>query len=180
MDLMNMLGGMLSQYAGGGANIPAGQVETHFDQAAQAVPTSAMASALSAMFNSNQTPAFGQLAGQLFGNSGGGQQASMLNALIAAAGPAVLSGALSGGNLPGLSSLLGGGAPRQLTPEEAAQVSPQEIQHLANHVQANNPSIVDRVSEIYAEHPTIVKTLGGAALSVAMAKLAQHATGTGA
>jgi hypothetical protein len=55
-------------------------------------------------------------------------------------------------------------------------VPAEEIQHLANHDQGQDPSIIDRVSEIYAEHPAIVKTLGSAALSVAMAKIAQRAT----
>ena len=178
MDLMNMLGGVLQQYAGG-ATPPPGQVEQHYDQATQALPTSTIANALSAAFRSDQTPAFSQIAGQLFGNSGSAQQASVLNTMLASAGPAVLSRVLSSGNLPALSSILGNSSgPPQLTPAQAAQVPPEEIQHLANHVEQHDPSIVDRVSEIYAQHPTIVKTLGGAALSVAMAKIAQHVTRT--
>ena len=76
--------------------------------------------------------------------------------------------------MPSLASILGGGGNRQVTPEEAARVPPEEIQHLANHVEKKDPSIVDRVSEMYAQQPAIVKTLGGAALAVALAKVAQH------
>jgi hypothetical protein len=32
---------------------------------------------------------------------------------------------------------------------------------------------VDQVSEFYSEHPGIVKTLGGAALAIVMARIAQ-------
>lgn len=173
MNWMDMVSGLAQQY-GGGATPPANQVEQHYDQVAQAAPTSALANALSGMFRSDQTPAFGQLAGQLFGRSGGSQQASVLNSLLASAGPAVISQMLSGGSFPGLSSILGGGASRQISPQEAAQVSPQEVQDLATHVEKHDPSVVDRVSEIYAQHPAVIKTLGSAALAVALAKIAQR------
>ncbi len=171
MDWMNMVGGLVQQYASGNVAQP-GQVEQHYDQMTQSTPLSTIASGLAAAFRSDQTPPFGQLAGQLFGASGGSQQASMLNSLIASAGPA-LSGVLASGALPGLASILGGGN-RQVTPAQAAQVSPQEIQDLATHVEKHDPSIVDRVSEMYAQQPAIVKTLGGAAMVVALAKIAQH------
>ncbi len=171
MDWMNMVGGLVQQYASGNVTQP-GQVEQHYDQMTQNTPLSTIASGLAAAFRSDQTPAFGQLAGQLFGASGGSQQASMLNSLLASAGPA-LAGVLASGSMPGLSSILGGGANRQVTPAQAAQVSPQEIQDLATHVEKHDPSIVDRVSEMYAQQPAIVKTLGGAAMAVALAKIAQ-------
>lgn len=177
MDWMNLVGGLVQQYAGGTAAAPAqsGQVEEHYDQVAQTVPCDSLAGALASAFRSDQTPGFGQIASQLFGNSGGNQQASMLNTLLATAGPALLGGALSSGKMPNLASMLGDdGQPRQLTPEEASQIPPEEIQHLAAHVEKHDPSIVDRVSEIYAEHPAIVKSLGGAAMSLAMAELAKN------
>lgn len=173
MNWMDMVSGLAQQYSGG-ASPPPAQVEQHYDQVAQNAPLSTLTNALSAMFRSDQTPSFGQLAGQLFGASGGNQQASVLNSLLASAGPAVISQVLAGGNFPGLSSILGGGAQRQVSPQEAAQVPQQEIQDLAAHVEKHDPSIVDRVSGIYAEHPAIVKTLGSAALVVALAKIAQR------
>jgi hypothetical protein len=176
MSWIDEIGGLVQQYASGSQQAaPAGQVEQHYDQVAQSAPCSTIANGLADAFRSGEAGGFGQIASQLFGNSGGGQQANMLNTLLATAGPSLM-GALEGGNMPGLSSILGGGGPRQLTPEEAAQVPAEEIQHLANHAQGQDPSIIDRVSEIYAEHPAIVKTLGSAALSVAMAKIAQRAT----
>ena len=39
---------------------------------------------------------------------------------------------------------------------------------------AADPSIVDKVSGFYAQHTTLCKTLGGAALSICLAKVAQR------
>jgi hypothetical protein len=63
-----------------------------------------------------------------------------------------------------------------VTPAQAATVSPTDIEALTNHAQSQDPSIVDRVSTIYAEHPTLIKSLGAAALAIAMKNIAeQHA-----
>src|SRR5437763_12124489 len=105
------LGSLLQQYLGGAA-APA-QAETHFDQAAQNAPTDILSSGLAAMFRSDATPPFGQMAGQLFGQSNPNQQAGMLNSLIAGMGPAVLASLLnkggdSGGGALGALGGLGG------------------------------------------------------------------------
>jgi hypothetical protein len=41
----------------------------------------------------------------------------------------------------------------------------------------SNPSIVDEVSGLYAQHPDVVKALGGLALSIAIQKIARGRTG---
>ena len=48
------------------------------------------------------------------------------------------------------------------------------IPPIAAQAKAANPSIVDSVSNFYAQHTTLCKTLGGAALSICLAKVAQH------
>jgi hypothetical protein len=143
------------------------------DNAAAAVPPDALSGILSQVFNSSETPAFSQMLGGLFGQSNSGTQANVLNSLITAAGPAVLASIMNGGGLSSLAGVLGGGAPRQLTPDEAAQVSPDEVQQLAKHVEQHNPGIVDKMSEIYAEHPTLIKTLGTGAMMLALRKISQ-------
>lgn len=174
------LGSLLQQYIGGAA-APASQAEAHFDQAAQNAPTDILSSGLAAMFRSDSTPAFGEMAGQLFGQSNPNQQAGMLNSLIAGMGPAVLASLLnqggSGGGLLGglLGRLTGGGATPQLTPDQASQLSPEQVQVIASHAEQANPGIIDQLSQFYAEHPTLVKTVGSAALSIALAKMAEHA-----
>ena len=173
------LGNILSQFVGGSAT-PA-QAETHFDQAAQAAPTSVLSSGLAAMFRSDATPPFGQMAGQLFGQANPNQQAGMLNSMIASMGPAVLGSLLNrGGAAGGLGGLLGqltGGGTPQVTPAQASQLTPDQVQVIADHAQQNDPGIVDRMSDFYAQHPTLVKTVGGAALSIVLAKMAEHNQG---
>lgn len=171
MDLMGMLGGILKQAEGG--QVPP-DLHQHMDNAASAIPPDALSGILSQVFNSSETPAFSQMLGGLFGQSSGGTQASVLNGLISAAGPALLGSIMSGGGLSGLAGMLGGGAaPRQLSPAEAAQVSPDEVQELAKHVEQHNPGIVDQMSSIYAAHPTLVKTLGTGAMILALRKISE-------
>jgi hypothetical protein len=106
----------------------------------------------------------------LFNNSSGEQKAGLLNQLIGSVNPAMLSQVLGGA---GLGSLLAAGGGK-VTPEQAQNISPDAMQQIAAHAEKTNPSIVDSVSSFYAQHTTLVKTLGGAALSVALAKVAQH------
>jgi hypothetical protein len=47
---------------------------------------------------------------------------------------------------------------------------------MAAEAEAKDPSIVDRISKFYAEQPALIKTLGGLALTIAMAKIAQRQT----
>jgi hypothetical protein len=66
----------------------------------------------------------------------------------------------------------GGGT--QLTPEQAQRVTPEMVQQMAAHAEKANPSIIESCSGFYAPHATLVKTLGGAALTIAMAKVARR------
>lgn len=169
--MLDQLSGVLQQYtSGSGSAQPPAQVHEHFDQVAQAAPKGLIAEGLAAAFRSNETPAFGQMLGSLFSQSNGEQKAGMLNQLLATAGPGVLSQLAGGGALAGL---LGGGA-KQITPEQAQQISPEAVQQLAAHAEKADPSIIDRASSFYAEHPTLIKTLGGAVLSVALTKVAER------
>jgi hypothetical protein len=142
----------------------------HFDQVAQAAPQSAIAEGLSAVFRSDQTPAFGNLLGGLFSQSNREQKAGILNQLIASVGPGTLAQLAGGG---AVASLLGGGS-NALTPQQAQNISPELVQQMAAHAEKADPSIVDKASAFYAQHATLVKTLGGAALSIALVKVAER------
>jgi hypothetical protein len=172
MGLMDQLSDVLKQYSGGPAQVPS-NVNQHFDQVAQAAPQGSLAEGIAAAFRSDQTPAFGQMLGGLFGQSNGEQKAGMLNQLLASAGPSVLASLAGGAGAGALSSLLTGGA-QTITPQQAQQVSPEVVQQLAAHAEKSDPSIIDKASSFYAQHPGLVKTLGGAALSIALAKVAQR------
>src|ERR1700729_3577613 len=172
MTWTDQIGNLLKQYtSGGAAAAPAPDVHAHFDQVAEAAPSSTLAEGLSAAFKSDQTPAFGQMLTTLFNNSSGEQKAGLLNQLIGSVNPAMLSQVLGGA---GLGSLLAAGGGK-VTPEQAQNISPDAMQQIAAHAEKANPSIVDSVSSFYAQHTTLVKTLGGAALSIALAKVAQRA-----
>jgi hypothetical protein len=173
MDWMNQLGGILQQYSGAQADQPPDTVDDDFSRLAQTAPQSAVADGLAEAFRSNQTPAFGQMVSQLFSNANGQQRAGILNTLISALGPTIAAQIFSQSGLSGLAGLLGAGQ-RELTPEQATQVSPEAVREIAEHAESKDPSIIDRASNFYAEHPTLVKTLGAAALTIALAKLAER------
>jgi hypothetical protein len=46
------------------------------------------------------------------------------------------------------------------------------VQQIAAHAEQRNPSIIDKMGNFYAEHPGLVRTLGSAALTIALAKIA--------
>jgi hypothetical protein len=169
MGFLSSIGGLLQQYAGGAAG---GNTEEHFDQVAQAVPQSSLASGLAAAFRSGETPPFAQMASQLFSGGSGSQQAGMLNTLLSSAGPGVLSSFLGGNAGSALSSLLQSGQ-SSVTPDQAASVTPDEVQDLAAHVEKHNPTVIDRVSEVYSAHPTLIKSLGAAAMGIAIQRISE-------
>ena len=165
MSFLSSIGGLLEQYAGG--NAPAGNVEDHFDQVAQNAPSSTLAGGIAAALGGGGSTNFAQLATQLFANGNGGQQAGMINTLIATAGPELLQSFLGGNAGSAIGSLLQGGQ-TQVTPDQAAAIPPEEVQALAQHVHQNDPSIVDRIGEVYSAHPDLIKSLGSIFLGVAM------------
>ena len=170
MGWMDKVGGLLKQYtSGGAAAAPAPDVHAHFDEVAQAAPPSAIAEGLTAMFSSDKTPAFGQMLSTLFNNSSGEQKAGMVNQLLSSVNPAMLTQILGAAGLAGVAA----SGNSQLTPEQAQKLSPEAVQQLAAHAQSSNPSVVQSVSSFYAQHTTLIKTLGGTALTIALAKVAE-------
>lgn len=164
---------ILNQYTGNQPQ-PGPDTATHFDQAAQQSSPGALGGAIAAMLRSDATPAFGQTMGQLFNRSNPQQQAGLLNQILQSVGPGALGAA--GGIL---SSILGtgggtgtatGGVPT-VTPAQASQLSPQQVQDIATHAEQAKPSIVDEVGGFYAQHPTLIKSLGAAALAIGLGHL---------
>jgi hypothetical protein len=172
MSWMNEISNVLQNYSQENPTVAPHEVGAHFDQVAQAAPASSLADGLAAMFRSKQTPSFAQMVGQLFSNSNRNQRANVLNALLsnpAAAGMLAQLAKSAGINLPATAA---GGT--TITPEAAAQIPPEMVQQAAAHAEQHDPSIVDRISAIYAEHPALVKTLGAAALGLALSHLASR------
>ena len=102
---MAILNDILNRVLGGNAS--AGSLADDFHAVTQNAPTDVISKGLQAALNSNETPAAGQMIGQMFEQSSPEQRAAMLNQLIAALGPSA-QGVLGGI----LGSILGTGVPR--------------------------------------------------------------------
>jgi len=157
---------ILNQYVNP-STAPTGNVTEHFDEVAQQAPPQDLGRGIAAAMRSDSTPPFGQLVGNLFGQSNPQQQAGVLNQLIQSIGPGALSG-VAGGIL---GRVLGGGSSSgvpTITPTQASQLSPADVNAIATHAQNQDGSVVDKIGAFYAQHPTLVKSLGAAALAVAL------------
>ena len=173
MNWMDQIGGMLQGYANSGGSQ---NTEQDFDHVSNIAPPEALSPGLADAFRSSETPPFGNMLGSLFGDSNGTQRASILNTLLASAGPALLGGALSHSGILGqLGNLLHSGQP--VTPEVAQQISPQAVEQIAHEAEKRDPSVVDRVSDFYAQHPTLVKGLGTAAIAMVLKNMAGQKRG---
>ena len=151
-----------------------------FDEVSRQVPRSALAGGLAEAFRSDKTPDFGQMVASLFGGSNGQQQAGLLGQLIRSVGPALLS-SVAGGALgrmfQGSARAAAGvndGVPdaTQISASDLSQLTPGQVRELATKAQRQDPGMLDRVGAFYAEHPEVVKVLGGAALAIALGQIA--------
>jgi len=164
MSWMDAIENIVQRYAGQGGGAAAAPENPHqdYERVAQTAPDDVVAGGLSQAFRSDQTPPFPEMLANMFSHSDPNQKAGLLNRILQSVGPGAVS-ALPG--LGGLSSLLGGGG---VTPQQASQVTPDQVQQIAAHAERQNPSIVDEVSGFYARHPQAVKAVGGLALTIAL------------
>lgn len=149
--------------------------DTHqdFEEVAGQVPADALGNGLAESFRSDRTPAFGDMASSLFGKSNPQQQAGLLAQLAGAVGPALLStiaGGALGRFMQGRSAAAAGQAPAT----DVAQVTEAQVREIAEAAQKSDPSVLDRVGSFYAQHPEVVKVLGGAALAIALGQIANR------
>lgn len=162
MGVLDNLKGVLAQYASGGG--AAADAAGHFDQVAQAADPGALARGIAAALHANPG-GVGAAVSQLFDNATPDQKAAMLNTLLGAA-PANLRAQLQG-LVPGI----GAGA---VSGAQAGAVPANVIGSLAATLHQQGSGIVDTMSTFYAQHPTLVKTLGSAAMIVALRKIAER------
>jgi len=151
--------------------------EQDFDEVVGQVPREVLGEGVAHAFRSDATPPFGSLVSQMFGQSNPQLRAGLLNQLIRAVGPAVLA-KVAGGALSGFGRMANPGAapdvPPTISPVDAEQVTPEQVREIAEEAQKKDPSVMDRVGGFYAEHPEIVKGLGGAALAIALGQIANR------
>ena len=162
MAFLNDLKQMLNQYVSGGA--PSGDTGTHFQQVAQSVDSATLAQGIAAAMRSDDTPPFSQLVSQLFASGSGEQKLAMLTTLFSSLPPDVRA------ELP---SMIPGLGPA-ISPTSAEAISPDAVQQLAERAQQHDAGIVDRMSALYAAHPGLIRTLGNAAMMIALRTIAQR------
>jgi hypothetical protein len=165
---MSSLINLLQRYSGAPPESAAASVREDFDQVAQHAPPDHLANGLNDAFRSDQTPPFGNMLGSLFGASNGEQKAGILNQLLGSIAP----GVLASGVLGEFTKYLGSSG--TLTPQQADQVPAEAVQELAQHAQQHDPSIIDRASDFYAQHPTLVQALGAGSLALIMSRMSSR------
>jgi hypothetical protein len=168
MGLLDNLGDLVKRAAGG--NAPDSDVHAAYDQVARTAPQGALADGLAHAFNSDKTPPFEQMLSGLFGQSSADQKAGVLNKVLASLGPSGATQALGAGGLGALAGAVAGGS---VTPEQAQQIPPNAVEVLAKQAAQKDPSIVDAAASFYAQHPTLIKSIGAGALALLMSKISQ-------
>src|SRR5262245_24871356 len=134
-----------------------------FQQVVQSAPKDVVANGIAGMFKSNDTPPFAEMISNLFAQSNSGQKAGLLSQLLSVIPPETIAA------VPGLGSLgelMGGN--RDAVNSAASQLSPDQVRQIATHAETKDPGIVEKVSNFYAQHPGLMKAVGGMALAVAM------------
>ncbi len=164
MDWTNAVEEIFQKYSGQSGATATASEDPHgdFQQVARAAPPAVVADGLSQAFHSDQTPPFSEMVGKLFGQSDPNQKAGLLNRLLSSLGPSGIGG------LPALGTLAGLLAGQPVSPEHASQISPNQVQQIAAQAEQKNPSIVDDVSNFYAQHPQVIKAIGGMAVTIAL------------
>jgi hypothetical protein len=163
MSLLDTMKNVLAQYTPGAA--PNGDAGAHFEEVAQSLDSGTLAPGIAAAMRSSDTPPFSQMVSQLFAAGSVDQKMAMINTLLSRLSPE------QRGQLATMAP--GVGVASSVTEAQAAVVSPAAVQTLAQHVEAHDPGIIEQMSTLYAAHPTLVKTLGTAAMMIAMRKIAE-------
>lgn len=171
MSWIDQVGKLLKRQTGSGAAAaPAVDVNALFDQVTREAPSNVIAEGLASAFRSKETPGFANLLSTLFTNSTGEQKAGMLNHLIPAVGPDLISNMLTRTGLAGVVSA--GSA--NLTQDQALKFNPEMVKELAGQAEKANPSIIETLSNFYAQHSALLKTLGAPVLTVLLAQIARR------
>lgn len=124
---------------------PHPEVLEDFDRVSRELPPETLGAGLEDAFRSDATPPFEQMVGQLYHRSPPEVRAGLLGEIF---------GSLRGKD------------PREVHSAEVEQAAREEAQ--------KNPSVIERVSRFYANHPQLVQTLGQAAVAIAMNGMARR------
>ena len=154
---------ILSQYASRPTS-----TEADFAEVAPQLPPDVLGDGIAHALRSDKTPAFGDMVSQLFGGSNPAQRAGLLNQLIGSVGPTLMA------KLGTLFTNRSAGSTTAINETEAAQVTPAQVREMAEEAEKGNPGVLDQIGNFYAKHPEVVKVLGGAALAIALGRIANR------
>lgn len=146
--------------------------EQDFEEVASQVPHEVLSDGVTQAFRSDQTPPFGSMVSQLFGHGTPQLRAGLVGQLIGALGPGVLA-KLAGGALSRLGHAGGSAAPN-VRAEDVRDLSPEQVREIADEAERQDPRVLERVGGMAAQHPQALKILGGAALAIALGRMAQR------
>ena len=137
---------ILDHYTNARFDQPPRDAPRDFEEIARQEPPEALSDGLAHAFRAEETPSFGEMVSNLFRNSNPQQRSGLLEHLREA---------------------LGGREPLD-------DANPRQVEEMANQAQTRSPNVVERVSRFYAQHPTLVRNLGSAALTIALSRMAQR------
>jgi hypothetical protein len=172
MGLLDQLGQLANQFKTGQATDD--EVHSTYDRVAHELPQGELSNGITHVFNSPETPPFEQMLSNLFNNSNATQKAGLLNQILRALGPNA-GQLLAQAGLGGLAANVASGGENVQVTQQAQQVSPQDVQVLAQKAATKNPTIVDQAASFYAQHPTLVKSIGAGALALLMSRMSRRA-----
>jgi hypothetical protein len=161
MGLLDSMKDMLAQYTRGAGT---GNAEADFHKVAQSADAGTLAHGIAEVMRSNETPPFAQIVSQLFNNASSDQKSAMIAALVSAV-PADQRGPLA--------AMLGGSAPGS-SAAPATMPSQDTVASMAQRAERSGAGVIEAMSRFYAQHPTLVQTLGTTAMVIAMRKIAEH------
>ena len=161
------VGNLLEQLVAAGTGSITPSTRDQFHQVAQSADPEALSRGLTEAFNSSETPAFGEMVAHMFGRANPDQKAGIVNRLLGGIGPAAAA-VLSQIGVRGVNPQ---GAPPTLSPDQVTQLSTNQVQQIATHAKSANPGIVESMSNFYAQHPVLVKSLGAAAMTIILSRI---------
>ncbi len=140
------------------------------DQITRQAPRDELKNSVGEALRSKETPQLSQIVADMFERASPQARADILNTLVEKLGPGALAG-VAGGALAGHE---GADTPR-VTIDKATQITPDQVRDVVTTARrADEPGVFDRVSDFYAQHPDLVKTLGAGALMIALARMKQN------
>lgn len=173
MNRDNDVSAVLQQYAAETGVHSVQKVEQDFVTIAQQVPAEEVTGGLVQAIHSEQTPPFDELMRDSYARADVAQRKEMLKRLLDGAHPAVLRPLVDNNVLHYIGTDGGSMAGVYVDDDIAERLSPDVFQQIAREASSLDPEVVSKMSEFYADDPHAGRTLGGAALSVALGKMAE-------